>query len=137
VSGAKALAPSVPSSILVLVICLRNALSRIRVDSAMYKKFVAQMKQNSSMEEAIALANRFDVDLYDYARSRFCTILRESEALLHPMIVTELDEKNICIDLWEQVEHEEGDGAEGRSVHQEEEHQEEENPEVQAGAGVR
>ena len=46
------------------------------------------------------MANHLDIGVYEHGRKLFCSRLAASSALVHPMIETELDQKNVCLDLW-------------------------------------
>jgi hypothetical protein len=67
-----------------------------------YKEFVDNLGHNNTLKLWINTANSLDIGMYEHARKMFCGQLRNSPALLHPMIETELDnpKKNVCLDLW-------------------------------------
>ena len=52
-------------------------------------------------QAGIERANHLDIGLYEHGRKLFCDKLRTSAALVHPMIETELNDKNVCLDFWE------------------------------------
>jgi hypothetical protein len=60
-----------------------------------YLAFNRMLKTNSTLQAEIATANALDIGVYEHGRSLFCDRLRRSSALVHPMIETELDQKNV------------------------------------------
>ena len=75
-----------------------------------YRAFTKMLKTNVTLQAEIEEANRLDIGVYEHGRGLFCESLRTSPALVHPMIETELDTKNVCLDLWEKKV---GNGAAG------------------------
>jgi len=70
---------------------------------AAYKDFINHLHKNSTLQDEINEANKYDIGLYHHARKKFCGQLRSSSALLHPMLDIELDQRNVCLDLWKEV----------------------------------
>lgn len=65
-----------------------------------YSRFLVHLEGNSTLQRRIRDVNRLDMALYNFARQIFCTTLENSEALEHPMIEVELDQRNVCFDIW-------------------------------------
>lgn len=66
-----------------------------------YVRFAEKLSQNSTLQAGVEAANSLDMALYEFGRQLFCRQLMGSVALEHPMIETELDRKNICLDVWQ------------------------------------
>jgi hypothetical protein len=65
-----------------------------------YHDFMVMLHTNATLQAEIEWANQYDIGLYEHGRAKFCEQLRQSAALVHPMIEAELDKQNVCLDFW-------------------------------------